>query len=53
VLGRETKRVGEKLCACVVGIQLGTRRAKTVEEGQERKERLRFAVCPERAGLVP
>lgn len=44
MLGRETRRVRKKLCAHV-GIQLGIRGGK--------KERVRFAKCLERAGLVP
>jgi hypothetical protein len=32
--------VGEKLCLWVAGIQLGMGRAKTVERGEGRKERL-------------
>jgi hypothetical protein len=51
VVGKEPRRVGGKLCAWDVGMQLGIRRIKTVKEGQGRKERLRVNVCPQRATL--
>jgi hypothetical protein len=38
------RRMGEKLCAWVAGMQLMIRRAKTAEEGQGRKERLIMVV---------
>jgi hypothetical protein len=51
VVGRELRRVGEKLCAWVRGMLFGIRRTRTrpVEKGQGRKEegkeRLRVDVC--------
>lgn len=40
MVGREPRRVGKKSCLWVAGIQLGMGRAKTVEKGEGKKERV-------------
>jgi hypothetical protein len=50
-MSRVHRRVGEKLCVCVAGMQLVIGiRARAVEEGQGRKERFRVDRWPQRAG---
>jgi hypothetical protein len=45
--------VGEKPCACVADMMLSIKKAKSMEEGLERKERIKVDGFLERAGLMP
>jgi hypothetical protein len=50
-VGREPISVGEKSCVWIVGMQLGIRRANSVEK-RPRRKRLRVDRCPQRAETI-